>query len=77
MDVPKKRELEIKYLLSRFNSISVREEQGVELSKKLGAKAVNIIDPVFYLGKQEYIDKLNIRVNNEDKYIFVYIRDFT
>lgn len=77
LDVPKKRELEIKYLLSRFNSISVREEQGVELSKKLGAKAVNIIDPVFYLGKQEYIDKLNIRVNNEDKYIFVYIRDLT
>lgn len=76
LDVSKKRELEIRYLLSRFNSISVREKQGVDLSRKLGVKAVNIIDPVFYLSKNEYIEKLNIKSDaNSGKYIFVYFRD--
>lgn len=78
IDASVERRLRIKYLLSRFNSISIREKQGVKLCTELGTKAINIIDPVFYLSRKDYEEKLDIRkecVTN--KYIFVYYRDMS
>lgn len=74
INVTKIRKNKIQYFLSRFNAISVREIYGVKLTKDLGSKAVNIIDPVFYLTKQQYIDKLGLEKQHENN-LFVYIRD--
>lgn len=77
LNVTRERRLKIQYLLSRFNSISIREIRGTALAHKLsGKKTFNIIDPVFWLKKEDYILKLNLETDlNEHKYIFVYIRD--
>ena len=47
----------IKYLLNRFDYISMREDVGVKtLNDIFNIKADWINDPVFYINKQEYID---------------------
>lgn len=77
LKVDKTRQLKIQYLLSRFNSISIREINGSIMAKKLsGKKTTNIIDPVFWLEGKEYLSKLNIQMEKEkEPYLFVYIRD--
>ncbi|MBE7705529.1 MAG: hypothetical protein E7Z90_06970 [Cyanobacteria bacterium SIG29] len=47
----------MKTLLKRFDYLSVREYNGVDIMKEtFDCKADWVIDPVFYLDKQEYID---------------------
>lgn len=77
LNISKLRKSRLKYLLSRFNAVSVREEQGVSLCKELGRKSAHIIDPVFYLDYKDYLNNFMIdeRKECEEKYIFVYIRD--
>lgn len=75
LNVDKKREKEIEFLLSRFNSISIREKSGVKLCEKIGLKANYLIDPVFLLEPQYYLDMLesdNVAV--KEPYLFVYFR---
>ena len=79
LSVDKKRERKIKFLLSRFNSISIRELSGVELCRKLGINAQYVIDPVFLIDPQNYVDIIknsNYRRRNK-KHIFGYFRDIT
>lgn len=77
IDVDEKRRKKIAYLLSRFNHISVREKQGISICRTLGCKAVHIIDPVFYIEPEEYIERLGLTVNDDEHFIFVYFRDMT
>lgn len=60
-----------KLYLSNFNYLSIREKSGVDYCKNLGIEATNIIDPVFYIDKNEWEEIAN---NAENKNIadFVY-----
>ena len=77
LSVSRRRERRIKYLLRRFNSISIRELSGVRLCKKLGVQAQYVIDPVFLIEPQNYLDIVyNAPYRAEEKkHIFGYFRD--
>lgn len=51
--------------LSVFDSVSIREQSGIDYCKNIGIEATCIIDPVFMLDKQEW-DKI-IDSDKEDK----------
>lgn len=58
--------------LSRIHYLSVREQFGVELVKKLTKKeAVLVLDPVFLLSKEQWIQLANTKINSKS-YIFSY-----
>lgn len=77
LSVSRRRERRIKCLLRRFNSISIRELSGVRLCKKLGVQAQYVIDPVFLIEPQNYLDIVyNAPYSAEEKkHIFGYFRD--
>lgn len=56
LSVNKLRKLQVRFLLRRFNSISIRELSGVRLCKRLGVEAEYVIDPVFLIDPQNYMD---------------------
>jgi len=45
-------------LLKKFNSVSVRENGGVELCKKYGIDAVRLLDPVMLCDNKHYMDMI-------------------
>lgn len=54
--------------LKNFNSISIREEEGVKYCASLGINdATWLIDPVFFVSKNEWIKLLSEPVKNERK----------
>ena len=61
--------------LSRFDAISVREEDGVDLCKDVfGVDAEWMIEPVFLLSQKRYIEIANdSSIETPEKYIFAYI----
>ena len=61
-------EEEVRLLLSRFDSISVRENSGVDICKNFGVKALQVLDPTFLLRENDYIQLIK---ENEDKSKFV------
>lgn len=61
----------VKQNVSRLDAIGVREISGVKILNKLGIdRAVNVLDPVFLLDKNEW-SKIG-RESFNDKYILVY-----
>jgi len=79
LSVSKRRKRKIKYLLSRFNNISIRELSGIELCGSLGISAQYVVDPVFLIDPQNYVDIINDsnhRKRNKN-HIFGYFRDKT
>lgn len=71
--VPKKYINTYKFLLSKFSRISVREEQGVNLVKKLtGKKAECVLDPTLLLDKNEWIKIADRNIGKHEHYILVY-----
>lgn len=76
LNVSKSRIKKIRYLLNRFNHISVRESSGVSLCKKMGhIKAALILDPVFLVDKSEF--EALIEDKYEGKYCYCYLRDLS
>ena len=61
----------VKSNLDKFCKISVREQSGVEVLKKLGFQSDVVLDPVFLLSKEEWLHKLDIKTNNQE-YILIY-----
>ena len=61
----------VKSNLHKFCKLSVREQSGVEVLKKLGFQADVVLDPVFLLSKEEWVRKLNLKSDNKE-YILVY-----
>ena len=61
----------IKFLLNRFNAISVREDEGVEMLTDIGIKAEHLLDPTLLLSSIDY-DKIASPRTEKDEYIFVY-----
>ena len=63
---------ETKEMLSRYDSISVREKSGVDIIKKLGiSNVVNVVDPTLLLTGNEW-RKISSQRYKEKKYILVY-----
>lgn len=77
IDVDRRRKIKLRFLLGRFDFVSVREKQGTKICRELGRKSVHVIDPVFYLSREEYVKNLNLKVNNDGRVVFVYFRDIT
>ena len=62
----------IKRLVSRFNAISVREDEGVTLCKdNLDINAEHVLDPTMLLQPEDYAPITNKRLVDDD-YVFVY-----
>lgn len=62
----------VKQLISGFNAISVREDEGVTLCiDNLGIKAEHVLDPTMLLYAEDYASVTSSRLVNED-YVFVY-----
>lgn len=56
--------------LKRFDAISVREYDGVNICKKVGISAIKVLDPTLLLSKEKYIG-----ISSEPKYknyIYIY-----
>ncbi len=66
-------------LMNRYNAISVREKSGVEICENTyGVRAQVVVEPVFCLDKQEYIDLAShSQIEEEGPYILTYILDPT
>ena len=62
----------IKQLVSKFKSVSVREDEGVTLClKNIGVKAEHVLDPTMLLTAEDYKTITSKRLVDED-YVFVY-----
>lgn len=74
---------EVKELMKRFDSISVREESGIKICKEIFNVdgAVNVLDPTLMLNREDYeiiINKTsNLKSITKDKYIASMILDET
>lgn len=62
----------LKELLSRFDAISVREQEGVEICNTIGLQATHILDPTLLLSKVDYLSKLHIKDKPKGNSLFVY-----
>lgn len=67
------------YFMKKFDAFSVREESGVELSKReFGVNADWVLDPVFLCDRQHYIELSNhVASLKTEPYIGAYILDPT
>lgn len=75
---PKDKIDEIKFLLKRFNTITVRENSAAELIKKFfGVDSIVLTDPTLILDSSDFselIQKSKLELDNE-KYILAYLLD--
>lgn len=71
--------LRLCYLLSRFDSISVREHSGIEVCKHdFGVDAVQTMDPVFLANEQDYEQALSLsNLTIDEPYVVAYIMNPT
>ena len=72
---PKNMQLKIRYLLSRFDAISVREKSGIAAcKKKFGVGAVQTMDPVFLCRMEDYENAIALsNVKLKGLYVLAYI----
>ncbi len=63
--------IEMRKLLSKYDSISMRETSGVEILRDLGIEASLVLDPTLMLTRKEWI-KLAIPIKYTKPYIVVY-----
>lgn len=77
--IPQEEMPKVKQLLSRFDAISMREQQGVEvLSGRFGLNAVRVLDPVFICDIKEWDEVIaNAKLKLEGNYVFAYLMDPT
>ncbi len=72
-NIPEIYKAEYRELLSSFNKISTREQQGKKIIKKLLGKEVPVVlDPTLLLTKNEWTSYMDI-VNNSEDYVLVYL----
>ena len=66
--------LEARKYLVRYNYISVRERNGVELCNRCGVESSLLLDPTFLLTKEDYLQFAKSKVKSISKrYVFVYL----
>jgi hypothetical protein len=72
-DIPPDKAHEIKAYLEKFDYISVRESQGVELVERMTTKnSIEVLDPVFLNTKEFWISIAKPYKIKNQKYIFYY-----
>ena len=72
----KETESTVKSLLKDFDSISCREESGVNLCKDLfDVKAAHVLDPTLLLSSQSYSKIFSLKITKESKTLCTYILD--
>lgn len=77
-DVPIENQKQLKYLYSRFDGLSVREESGKTVLKNTyGMDSECFIDPTFIVKKQVWDDLVIQSKLVEKEYILAYILDFS
>lgn len=69
---PENRVDELKQYLSAFNSISLREETGVQICKNVGFDAKHVLDPTMLLEKTDYETLEEASSMDSTPYIFIY-----
>ena len=63
----------LKNALGRFDTISCREQSGVDICKQLGFEATKVLDPTLLLDKQVYQKKaLECQPLTKRPYVFIY-----
>ena len=62
----------LKELLMRFDAISVREQEGIEICNSLGIKAEHVLDPTLLLSKVDYLNNLHIEDESKENSLYVY-----
>ncbi len=66
---PKKLKAQLKENLGRFNSLSVREQTGVEICKELGYNVQIVVDPTMLIKREDYS-----KIASEDNYgTYIYL----
>ena len=65
----------VKKYLSTFNGISVREDDGVRICNSIGINAINVLDPVFLLSRNDYVNLAMQKTLPSEGNLFVYILD--
>ncbi|WP_029071011.1 polysaccharide pyruvyl transferase family protein [Kandleria vitulina] len=64
----------MKEYINGIKHLSVREKSGIDYINKITArKAFLAIDPTLLLTKDDWIDKLYLQKNTDDKYVLVYM----
>ena len=77
-DISKEEEDAIKNYLVEFDALAVREKSAIELIKKyIDKDAVNVVDPVFLMDKEEWFKLADEKATPKQKYIFVYAMENT
>ena len=57
--------------LKKFDCISVREDTGVDMLRKMGYKSCQVLDPTFMINREYWINLAN-KYKNEKSYALVY-----
>ena len=70
-DIPEKEKRETKSLLQRYNHISVREKDGIEILSKIGFDSICVLDPTLVLD-QNHWKKFAGKRRVKEKYLLLY-----
>lgn len=62
----------IKEQLSKLDTISVREQSGINILQNLGLEGTVVCDPVFLLSRDEWLSAFKKQKQDEEKYILIY-----
>lgn len=72
---PDKLKAQLKFNLSRFDSLSVREQTGANICKELGFEAKVVLDPTMLLKREDYSKIAS--TNTRNAYIYLYYLNIT
>lgn len=68
--------LQTKYYISRFDAVSVREDDGVDICRDVfGKNATHVLDPVFLVGPEKWQRLLNNSKCSGEEYVTSYVLD--
>lgn len=79
LDYPRCQKDSCKNLIGKFNVVTVRETEGVQICKdEFGVEATKVLDPVFLLNKNDYAELAEKGKNHSNKkFLFYYLLDPT
>ena len=63
-------------MLAKFDAVSVREKSGINICKKVGIQAVDVLDPTLLLTTKEYVQIIE-KPSVKEKYFYTYSLNIT
>lgn len=64
----------LKEQLSKFDGISVREKDGVDICKNIGVDAQHVLDPTFLINRNAYMSFVK---QNDESFLYIYSLNIT